>query len=992
MARFGTDQGAARALDGPRTGTGLAAIGGNAGEGQLKFTQFGRVCARTIVACAFIVGCEELTFVPDAGQPKPPAASGSPESQLQPQPQAQRGPFECDLGVLPEDLQRMRAQPYAAGSAPAVVPAPSAGDVTAFANGRLFVLSQRGLLSVIDSTDLDNLVLLSRRELPYTPFKLFARGDTLWVLTTAARAVEPGMSNVGESHAFALDVSDPTAIRERASVTIPGVIDDAQLAGDVLYVVSNEHPGCRDCTVSAPPTVLSALALDDTSATRPRSQVRFGESAQQWTHANVMLLTEKRIYVAGPQWDDGPIGSTIHVVDIAPDGELRPAGQQTVAGAVQYSWQLDERDGVLRVASIDGGSTTDPLIVQTFAVRASDQLEPLGRLALPLALARDPSHELAGRFAGAHAYVAAEGGGTLLAIDLTDPGAPKQVGRVELDGSLFYLEVHGDRLFALGQRDRPASMALLDVSNPAAPALRSQVQLPASPMLGYVNLAPQQLELSPDGRLAVVPYAGYEFAPSWECNGRSAGGVQLISVDGDQLRLRGVARSAGQPRRAILRDDRILSIGNQQVESYATADLDAPQLRSRVTIQHDVTFAVQLADGVIARVTQPEDNIVPQLELVTTEQLDDPSQRLGALSLLDALTTDPTERCQLQFRVQAVSGDDARLYVAFESYQNLPNDMARRLGVLTIDVSDPRAPQSVGEVDWVTSDWFELGAYVDLESLSQANWVWSGSTAIILERSQTDEQRLRVVDLSSAKDPHVELVALPKDRYVQLRIEGEQVIASRYERQSDARVRFFVDRVDISNPRAPRMLSTLNTPGALLSLDPATGRGISYCPHYAALPTASSTCSEPCLDVRGTAQLVELTDDAALQLDESQLPGDATLRAVAHGSSAHFLALSSQDGKASVLAVPFAAERLDLQQVDLTAARLSGALRLSASAEHAFVSSNQRAAWVTFEEGGALELGAPIDLSVPIEQLDVSTRGASVALGIRGAQWVPTPD
>jgi hypothetical protein len=949
-----------------------------------------------MIACTFIAGCSERAASPDFGIPGNPADTGSaegPASAARPQPET----YECDLGVLPEHVQQASPILLYSGSAAAVT---ITRDRFAFDGDRLYVLTHPSKLSIIDSTDLDHLTLLSQHELPFNAIQLFPNGDTLWVLSGPSAPIEPERPNVGVSRATAFDVSDPAELRELGSTIVLGVVDDAQRAGNVVYIVSNEHPGCRDCTVPAPPTVVTTIALDEPSATRPRSQLRLSEPVDQWTRSNVMLLTEQRMYVAGPQTGDaGPIGSTIHVVDItAADGSLRLASELNVAGTVEVAWQLDERDGVLRVVSVDGAASSAPLVLQTFATRTSDQLEPMGRLALPLNTSLDTLGKLAGRFDATHAYLAAESGDVLLTVDLSDPSAPKQVGRVQLDSTLTYLDVRDNRLFALTQREGPLGVALLDIADPAAPALRSQIEIPNASTLDKLHLPRQSLELSADGKLLVVPYGARESVPGSQCDGRSVGGVQLISVDSDALRARGMAGSVGSPQRAIVRDERIVSFGDQYIESYAVAEPDAPQLRSRLKAQDSVRFVAQLAGNVLARVTQSYTDVSPpQLEIVENEQAADPSVSLGGLSLLDALTTDPEVRCQTQLRPQAMSARDTNVYVAYESNQSLTEgNLERRVGVLVIDASTPSAPRIAGKVDWVPDEKYETRAYIDAIYRTPSTYVWRGSTLLMLERNAAKEQKLRIIDLSEPDAPHVELLPLRDGQYVQLWVEGDHAIVSRYEQQTDARVRFFADRIDISDPRAPLMLPTINTPGALLSLDPETNRAISYCWHYAPLDVRDA-CPEAqantkrCVELRENIQLVELTDNVAHQIDASELPVDIRLRAVARSGGAHFLA-ASRRRNAALIAIPSNAENIarEHDQLDLRQAGLSGPVNISAQAEHIFVSSIAGgAAWVAYKDG-MLELRETFSLS-GVEQLDVSERGAALAKG-SGAQWLPIPE
>jgi hypothetical protein len=92
------------------------------------------------------------------------------------------------------------------------------------------------------------------------------------------------------------------------------------------------------------------------------------------------------------------------------------------------------------------------------------------------------------------------------------------------------------------------------------------------------------------------------------------------------------------------------------------------------------------------------------------------------------------------------------------------------------------------------------------------------------------EYRLTVADLSDPRAPTVSTLGLPPlddSYYGGLVPDGENVLFSHYEAVSgQQRARFYIDRVDLSSPKQPKLADKINVPGALLHYDRARGRAI----------------------------------------------------------------------------------------------------------------------------------------------------------------------
>src|SRR5690606_24145203 len=87
--------------------------------------------------------------------------------------------------------------------------------------------------------------------------------------------------------------------------------------------------------------------------------------------------------------------------------------------------------------------------------------------------------------------------------------------------------------------------------------------------------------------------------------------------------------------------------------------------------------------------------------------------------------------------------------------------------------------------------------------------------------------RLRVVNLTDPTQPVQSTLALPTaDGYSGLVVDGTNVMLSHFNETSDGRARFYIDRIDLTNPAAPAIAAQVNVPGQLLHYDRPCNRVI----------------------------------------------------------------------------------------------------------------------------------------------------------------------
>jgi hypothetical protein len=818
---------------------------------------------------------------------------------------------------------------------PTAGPSPSApprsveeADVYALAGPVLHVLNGYRGLQVVDLSDLDVPGLAGAVPVTGQPVDLYVRGGVAyfavsdcaaWYWAADAGATRPGSG----SQLWAVDVSRPSAPEVLARLDLEGSVTDTRLVGDVLYVVSRRWAwqdamplaGAAPAGPGSPSGDLAYVASFDVSDPRaPRAVARVDFPAAGWeSHAHV---TGRRITLAQSGWGTSGEVTRLTAVDIAdPAGALGVGATVEASGRVADRWSLDHDEvaGVTRAVlqnGWNGGAT-----LRTWSSPTPGTATPLGRLDIVL-----PETLTAARFDGPRVYaVTAERIDPLWVIDASDPAAPRLAGQLHMPGQIEFLEPRGGRLVALGHTNeagQPLQLAvsLIDVADPAAPALLGRVLVGGSS--GWVSASPDDLRkafqvLDAQG-LVLVPFQGWD-AASW----RWTGGVQLVDLDlaGGALARRGFAAHRGAITRAFPAPGRagwLATLSDERLQLVDATDRDRPVERSGLDLARPVA---QLA-------------FVGGLAV----ELSGDWWR-GDTSLVVAPALDPDAAVPLA-RVD-VAAPQARMFVDGRVAWLLARDWARGSGWLeAVDLADPLHPVRRGRLDLPQDDaaglpgwgfWGGGGEAVRLGhvlAVHRSGWgpiplpagaPASGAATPVGGGSGGDVVAL--YDLSDPDAPRrAGSVSLAASSWSWgLRAEGGLLWLTHQEWVSDRwddGVRYYLDRIDVSDPDAPALLPKVNVPGLFLA---QSGGGARV---YVVEPVWDPSGGRPTtrfhaldLTVRGTARLAATVT----------VPGYA-VGAVAGGAHAYAL---TQEGAADgwrerLVAVDLAAMALGSSQ-DLAA-------------------------------------------------------------------------
>jgi hypothetical protein len=405
---------------------------------------------------------------------------------------------------------------------------------------------------------------------------------------------------------MAIDVQNP-GLATLATLQVPGEIADSRVVGSVLYLATYENTGCYGCGTT-PRTMVTSFDISSATGMQLVEQVSFQSNApdgynlpwgSNWKRS--IFVTDQRLYIGGHADIDPSTLDTkpqnegiIDVLDVTdPTGRLGVGARINVAGAILSRWQLDERDGILRVISQQGAGRTGngigAPVIDTFTVTSARNIVPLGETVMTL-----PRQEglRTVRFDAQRAYaITYNQTDPMFVIDLSDPRHPAQRGALYMPGFMFYLEPHGNRVIGLGidRTDTQGSLnvSLFDVSNPSQPAMIKRVSFGTPGITEDYEILNSEVSedqdriqkafrVLPDG-LVVAPFSGlhpYYAQTSGSACVDDGSGVQLVSWTNDTLVKHALLPLPGNPRRAFEHGQEIVTVSDSNVRSFGMANLD----------------------------------------------------------------------------------------------------------------------------------------------------------------------------------------------------------------------------------------------------------------------------------------------------------------------------------------------------------------------------------------------------------------------------------
>jgi hypothetical protein len=716
----------------------------------------------------------------------------------------------------------------------------------------LYALSRLSGLSVIAIGDPNDLRVVGHHRVSGEPFEMYVEDGRAFVMYSSfGHYVHDTEANgwrwVETSRILALDARQPSAIKVEGEYDLPGRIDDSRRIDDRLYLVSYENGYCWKCGIT-PNTTVTSLNISDVSNMVLVDQLTFeGNPNSYGGGRRSVSSTADRMYLAGVEYDWGSDqASTIDVVDVSdPSGHLTAGDSVNVAGAITSRWQMNEHEGVLRVISQpnpwDRGKAP---VIETFTIESTQNVVPLGSLAMQI-----PEGETlrSVRFDGTRGYaITAEQQDPLFTIDLADPAKPVQVGELEMPGWVYHMEPRGDRLIGIGydaaHPDGAINVSLFDVSDLAKPKLLQRVHFGGdwAQFAEDQNRIHKALTIDEEREVMLVPFGGWiwddkqDGSEGWPYY-RS--GVQLIDIGGDTLKLRGMAESRGQARRAFFHGETMMSVGDESVQSFDIGDRDAPVQLDYAGLAVNVSKSVRVGNN-LARLSTDWWTSTVRLDLVPLAEAESATP-IGELDLRAALGNSPDEAGWIDWYDSSLFTHGDAVYVTLRREIYDEDSYKTELLLFTIDVADPAKPRIVHKLILPQErSWWGGGSrlgYLSMES--HRSIVKSGHYLVVNQvASEWNEAegavmfgQFEFVDLSDPFAPvHAATIDRPKAAGLGslLQTANDEVYSWRMEKVGNGeKVAFYAEQFDLTGAK-PALLPRVNTPGALVALDSATGRAL----------------------------------------------------------------------------------------------------------------------------------------------------------------------
>jgi hypothetical protein len=241
-------------------------------------------------------------------------------------------------------------------------------------------------------------------------------------------------------------------------------------------------------------TQIVGIDIGDDSSTQITSIL--GQATQVYANAGALILAQ-------PDWTWFARGTNsdrtaVHRFAVSSDAQRTPyQGSGFVQGLINDQFSMDERDGVLRIATTRTtwpDRTDDMFAPEVWVPPTTDNLVSTMRLngnALELLGSTPPLAEgeriFSARFLGDIGYIVTfRQVDPLFAIDLSNPESPKVLGELKIPGFSDYMHPLGDNhLLTIGrdideetQRDNGTALQIFDVSDPTNPVAKDKAVLP----------------------------------------------------------------------------------------------------------------------------------------------------------------------------------------------------------------------------------------------------------------------------------------------------------------------------------------------------------------------------------------------------------------------------------------------------------------------------------------------------------------------------------
>ena len=453
--------------------------------------------------------------------------------------------------------------------------------------------------------------------------------------------------------------------------------------------------------------------------------------------------------------------------------------------------------------------------------------------------------------------------------DLSDPTKPILAGHSDLPGNVWLMIPQGGtHLFALGSNETQSTTAdgylqyssqvslnYLDVTNASAPALlgtstfgEGYASTPATGTFKAFTMDPNKM--GQNQGLVVLPFSGWDASKDNYNNG-----VQLIEFTPSSITTAGAAHTKGWVERGIFVNNRIVSLSDLALSVVDYTNPAVPRVTAELALARSVVTA-QPSGSTIAQVssdwwdndiTHSDVRVLPiaDAEENTDEStavdtpVDGVDARVFTNGTLDYIVTNvrvPVPCNQgnspgggavpgsalgvpSSGKPQTCSGWQQQVQVV-----DLSNGGAKLRGKVMLPMDPNGYSSGWGWYGCYDYDWYDGGDVVQVNGTSLAFRRWHPYYGVNGQYIDAASD-LFVVDLSNADAPGVASTVITNDPtgwWGDMRVVGGTLYTTHTEwvdygpNVQYSTARYYLDRIDLSDPKHPKIGSKINVPGVLV--------------------------------------------------------------------------------------------------------------------------------------------------------------------------------
>jgi hypothetical protein len=720
----------------------------------------------------------------------------------------------------------------------------------------------RGLM-VFDITNPDGPRLVGRSPIFGSPIDMYVSNGIAVVVIADWYDINSDGTPFYGSIVRGLDATDPTDIKVLGDARLQGSVTDDRVVGNVLYLVA-ENWGYDDygwgggyaVDRGAGGAVARSRAERSGKTTTPTdtvivSSVSFANNQIQLVsnvtfpaYGGVFNVTPSSILFANPTSNNQGQSELVYLDISDPGGAIRQRGSIVVDGAIQGwgadngRWNLDFADGVTAHSIGMSYDNNDDYVLAIADFTNPDAPVLDSELTIP-----SPGWDVAALFQPGRMYLSPQYWYSseptpFQVYDVTTPTKPVLAGTVNISGSVWnILPAPSNRLFALGNSYNSDSSAVslqyIDATNPAAPALLSAQQFGNgwawTPAAGTFKA----FTMNTTQGLVVVPYAG------WDSNsGAYNNGVQLVQFTAQNATVVGAAHTKGWVERGIFVGTRLYSLADMALAVIDYSNPNAPRVVTELTLARNV-FTAQPVGATIGEVSSDwwgNDNTTSEVRVLPIAQADETTDGVQVSDLtLPGVGPQVFNNGTLEYIVTYVPVPITCGYSAETGCQanieqvtvvDLSNGGAKIRGTIQL----PQDPWQWGGWGWwgfYWWDWFGGDQVVQVQNnaLALRRWEPQYDSNGDYVGALSD---LFIVDLSNPDAPSLASTTIttdPNGWWGNMQVVGDTLYTTHEEWEQRANsnfggyVRYYADRIDLSDRSHPNVEHSLNIPGLIVGGD-----------------------------------------------------------------------------------------------------------------------------------------------------------------------------